>query len=52
MRDATLPVGETGEVRRKGSDVACNIFGGHPRLRGEPKPLAACPLRRARGSAP
>jgi hypothetical protein len=52
MRHATLPVGETGEARSQGSEAACSFFGGHPLLRGEPKPLAACPLRRARGSAP
>jgi hypothetical protein len=51
--DATLAVAETGEAKRKGSDVACNIFGGHPPFAGGAKTaLAACPLRSARGSAP
>src|ERR1700737_2316481 len=42
---------ETGEAERKGSEAACSFFGGTA-LAGEPKPLAACPLRCARGSAP
>jgi hypothetical protein len=29
VRHATLAVAETGEAKRKGSDVACNIFGGY-----------------------
>jgi hypothetical protein len=51
-RDATLPVGETGEAKRKGSDVACNIFGGHPLLRGEPKPRSGLSLALRQGQRP